>query len=401
MSNIDLSKLEQVAVGIDKVEAKLGSLAAVAPKMRELIVADEQKKLQNIGDIGIAVDHSNASLRNELQNDFPLANWLLSTPASARLRGRSGLAFPHKDENGEWTMLLPTTVGTLPPADTSGACCWLPFDIAKCNGSVILKLLCLKDCESIFDTLVNMNRTPSGGDLTSFFQRPGETVKAARDRMARWSMAFFTARNIILGVSDAGTDVLKPFHGLLEVMENDAVINIDGSSILGAFDALWCRAKLLGSDNFAIAVHPLTYEGIAMAVQPGRFGQLPNGWVKTGDTLTFHGMQFIQDKLVPYDPDTNTGEAWVLDGNAVGAYMGTTLLPTEEFAVRNQVTTTNDPAQGCAAICDYWYNYGATFNTDANRLALITNIPGSASCSGNALQGLEGLINPDTLVPMD
>lgn len=382
MSNANLKQLEQIAVGMDVVEEKFHALSS------------------NIGDIGIAVDQSNAELRNPLQNDFPLVNWLLSTPASARLRGKSGLAYPHKNEDGEWSMLLPTTVGTLPPQDTSGACCWVPLDIAKCNSSMILKMLCLKDCDNIFDNLVNMNRRPSGGDLTSYFQREGETVKDARTRMARLSMAYLTGRTMILGVPDAGTDVLKPFPGLLSVVENDAVMDIDGSNVLGGFDTLWCRIKVLELKNPVIAVHPLTYEGISEAVQPGRFNALPSGWARSGDTITFHGIKFIQDKLVPVDLTTGTGEAWVLDGNTVGAYMATTLMPTDNYIWRGQMSTTDDPAQGCATLCDYYYNYGGVFGTDANRAAVITNIPISANCLGTTLQGLDDLVIPNTLVPM-
>ena len=365
---------------------------------------DHEKVLKqmssNIGDVGISVDFSQNTLRNPMQNNHPLLAWLMNTTMSTMARNsrNRGLSSIHKDENGDWQLMLPFSVYTLPPTDTQGACCWVPFDIAKCGGLVPLHMLCLKDCENIMDSLINMNRVGGGTDLIGQFLRQGETVQAARRRMARMSMSFFTARNVILGVSNAGTDVLKPFHGLLEVMEDVSVVKILGTDPLAAFDSLYCRLQVLGAGNYAIAVHPLTYQGIAAMVQPGRFDRLPDGWTRSGDTIRFRGIQFIQDKAVPVDLTGGVGEAWILDGETTGMYLATDLSPTDNF-VRHGFASTDDPAQGCASECDFYYNLGAAFNNNPNRLAVITDIPLSANCLGTSLQGLDGLITPNTLVP--
>lgn len=369
---------------------------------KALDIAEIIKLSSNIGDIGIATDFSKNMLRNPVQDRHPLVVWLLNTAMSARMRNanRQGLAQIHKDaDTNDWVLLMPYTVGTLPPEDTSNACCWVPLDIAKCGGKVPLKLLCLKDCDSIFDYLVNESRYAGSNDLVGYFLRQGESVKDARKRMARMSMSFFTAYNIILGTSTAGTGILKPFHGLLEVMENAAVIKISGTNILGAFDSLYCRLQVLTGGNYVIAVHPLTYQGIDSAVVPGRFNSLPSGWSRNGSELRFHDMRFIQDKTIPVDLTAGTGEAWLLDGDTTGVYMATDLAPTDRF-IRHGFTSTDDPSKGCASECQFYYNFGAVFNNNPNRLAMITDIPLSANCIGNALQGLDGLVKPDTLVPM-
>lgn len=373
-------------------------LETVAQDLTQII-----KLSSNIGDIGIAPDYSKNVLRNPMQDQYPLLRWLMATSMSSLIRNasRQGLAQIHKDtDTGQWMIMLPYSVGTEAPIDTSGACCWVPLDIAKCGDKAPLNLLCLKDCYDIMDELINENRYPGSNDLTSYFLRPGESVQAARKRMAKMSMAFFTAWNVILGVSSAGTEVLKPFHGLLEVMEDPAVIKIVGSNILGAFDSLMCRLEVLGSGNYTVAVHPLTYQGIDSVVQPGRFNQLPPGWTRGGNgELRFNNIGFIKDKMVPVDMVTGTGEAWVLDGGTTGVYLGTDLFPTDDF-IRHSYASNDDPTKGCASECDFYYNFGSVFNSNPNHLAMITDIPLSANCLGNSLAGLDGLIKPDTLVPM-
>lgn len=362
-----------------------------------------QKQLQNIGDIGIAPDFSNNVLRNPLQNNYPLALWLLNTVLSSQMRQRyreAGLLNPHKDEEGNWVMTFPYTVGTLPPQDTSGACCWVPFDIAKCGGTFPLSLLCLKDCYPILDILINENRRAGSNDLTGYFLRPGESVAEARRRMARLSMAYLTALNLILGVSTAGTDVLKPFHGLLEILEDEAVIKIEGSNILAAFDALGCRIDVLGGTNRVLAMHPLVFTGVDKAVTPGRFNTLPAGWTRNGDVLRYKGVRIITDTVVPIDLETGTGEIWMLDGDSVGAFLGTDLIPTNSFIRRGVFTSTDDPSDGCAQECDFYYNFGGAFSSNPHRLAVIQNVPIDSNCTGIALAGLDCLLTPNTLVPM-
>lgn len=365
--------------------------------------ADVMKKLaSNIGDIGIATDFSRNTLENPLQNSFPLLTWLMNTSMSTMMRNanRRGQAQMHRDpDTGEWMLVAPYSVGTLPPEATTGLCCWIPLDITKCGGQVPLRLLCLKDCDSIMNDLVNQTRIAGSNDLTGYFLRPGETIQAARRRMARLSMAFYTANTVILGVPDAETALLKPFYGLLSVMENAAVIKILGSSILGAFDSLMCRLQVLGGSNYAFAMHPLVYMAVDKEVQPGTFGTLPAGWTRNGSELRFNGIRLIQDKMVPVDMTAGTGEIWLVDGDTTGVYLATDLAPTDSF-IRSGFTSTDNPADGCATDCTFYYNFGGVFNTNPNRLAVITDVPLSANCMGAAMQGLDSLIQPDTLVPM-
>lgn len=365
-------------------------------------VGEIVKLSSKIGDIGYSPDFSNNTLANQMENNHPLVTWLLNTPMTTQMRNaaRSGLAPIHKDaQTGEWMLMIPYSVGTLPPDDTTGACCWVPLEIAKCGGAIPLRLLCLKDCENIMDNFINENRVAGSNDLINVFLRQGESVKDARVRMAKMSMAFFTAYNIVLGVTGAGTKFLKPFHGLLEILEGADVINILGTNILGAFESLSCRWNILSGGSYVIWVHPLTKQAIESVVVEGKNGKLPKGWTRNGNDIAYNGHPVREDKVVPVDVTAGTGEAWVLDGDTTGAYMATDLSPGQDY-IRHGFTSTDDPSQGCATECDFYYNLGGTFNTNPNRLAMITDIPLDANCLGNSLQGLDGLISPNTLVPM-
>lgn len=358
----------------------------------------------NIGGVGIAPDYSNNQLRNPVTDPFPLVTWLRQTALSAQIRNGAsrGLAAIHQDADGNWVLMLPYTVGTKEPTATPNACCWVPLDIAKCGDEVPIRMLCLKDCDNILPNLINAGRRAGSNDLIGYFMRPGESVRQARRRMARTSMAYFTARNMILGLTTAETGFLKPFHGLLEVMEDVTVPHFLGTDILATFARLGCRLSILGGSNYIFAANPIMINTIAEAVQPGQFNTLPTGWTKSADgSVSFMGIRFLADKSIPVDLENGTGEIWLLNGNFVGAYMGTDLTVTNNDFIREGFTSTDDPNNGCASECTYYYNYGTVFKTNPNYLAVIQDVPISANCAGEALVGIDHLITPDTLVPMD
>lgn len=359
------------------------------------------KLASNVGDIGIAPNFSQNQLANPIQNSFPLLTWLMNTSMSTMMRNanRRGDVVIRQDNTGRWWIVLPYLAGTLPPEDTTNLCCWIPLDIAKCGDEAPLYLLCLKDCDNIMNNFVNQIRTGGSNDLTGYFLQPGETVKEAKTRMALQSMMFYTAWTAILGTTTSETALLKPFHGLLEVMEGSGVIKIAGTNVLSAMDALRCRLQVLGGSNFVLAMNPLVYYAVEAVVQPGQNGQLPAGWTRNGNDLRFNGYRIIQDKMVPVDLATNTGEIWVLDGDTTGLYLATDLAPAVGFR-RNGFASTDDPTQGCASECDFYYNLGTAFNMNPNTLAVITDVPLNSACTGATMVGLDNLITPDTLVPM-
>lgn len=390
--NASRRELEAIATDLDTASVELNVAEA----------AQTVKLESNVGDVGMAPDYSNNQLASALMLEHPLLDWLMQTSMSAVLRrtARSGLAQMYKDqETGEWMLMLPYTVYTLPPASTAGACCWVPFDIAKCAANAPLRLLCLKDCYSLFDKLVNKIRRAGSNDLTNYFLRPGETVQEARVRMARLTMAYMTARNVILGVSDAGTETLKPFHGLLEVMENPAVINIAGGNILQAMASLACRLNVLGGNtNFVMAMHPLIYTALQQVVVRDIYGRVPAGWtISANGDVRFMGIRIIQDKIMPIDLDNGTGDIWLIDGNTTGVFLGTNLMPTRDF-INDEFTATDNPDDGCASECTYYWNFGTVANSNPNRLAVITGVPISTNCT-ESLAGLDNITQPTTPAP--
>lgn len=367
-------------------------------------LANESTK-SNVGTVGIGTNYSDNVPANPFQNVFPLVSWLMNTAASRKMQGamnRGAWSVTKKPGDGKYYIQLPWMYGTTEPKNTQGECCWVPLDLAKCGSDAPLALLCLKSCEPIMDSLVNETRKIKANDMICYFQREGESPKEAQKRMDLISMAYFTAINVILGTSATGTETLKPFHGLQEVMEDKAVIKIAGTNILAAFDSVGCRLAVLGDGDYKFACHPLVYEAIKAAVVPGKFnGEYPEGWNKTvnGD-VTFKGYGFIADKLVPCDITKATGDIWVLEGNTVGMVMGTTLQPAENFR-RHTFGATDTPSEGCGTECNYYYNFGAVFGTNANKLAVIYGVPMSANCLGSALDGLDLVLNPKTIVPIN
>lgn len=340
-----------------------------------------------------------------LQTYFPLVDWLMNTAQSRSLRNelngryRDALSnrFHKEDIAGvtKWVMETPRSIWTEPPTSTANECCWLPFDFAKCAGKVPINLLCLKDCGDITDDLMGDILRFNQRNAVSPISRPGETFNEVRRRIDRLSMLFFTAHNVIQGIDDTYTDTLKPFHGLLALLENPAVMHYDGSNLLAAFRSLGCRLDILGG-NQVIAVNPIIYSSIAAAIVPDANGNLPAGWTKNGETVKFHGRSFIQDKLVPVDTAAGTGEAWVLDGDSVGLFLATDLAPTDSFIRYSGHNTESAPR--CGEECMYMYNLGAAFSNNANKLAVITDIPVESACTG-AVADLAALVNPTTLIP--
>ena len=338
------------------------------------------------------------TLRNAIQDRYPLAYWLMNTSFARLLRERSRNPQMFKkstDPDVDWEMVVPGTVYTLDPVNDGADCCWTMPDFAKCADNVPAAMLCLKDCDNIFDTMVyDRLRINNRGSLEGF-AREGESVADVNRRIRHMWMAFYTMHTMILGTMATSDNITKPFHGLLEVLQNDAVISLAGGNLLAAFASLGCRVDVLGHDGGVFAVNPLLYNSIESSVRPDEYGNYPDGWRRGSDgRLRFHGIGFLDDKLVPVDMDTMTGDVWYLDGEAVGGFLA--------YEVGNEYEVDFEfeelpKADGCGRFCHFLYNYGTVANNNANRLMVISNVPVSSACT--EIADLAALINPTTLVP--
>ena len=337
------------------------------------------------------------SLRNELQRYSELATWLMATPFARMMRRRSDdpQKFHRGTEEGvEWEMEIPGTVWTLEPQNAGTDCCWTIPDFAKCAGKVPLDFVCLKDCDKIFDYMVFDRLRINQKSRLEGFAREGETINDVENRIRHLWMAFYTLHTVILGTRDTSDNIVKPFHGLLEVLQNDAVISMSGANILGAFDSVGCRLDVLGGDNWVFATNPLIYRSLESVVVADERGNYPAGWDKVNGRLRFHGIGFIDDKLVPVDMENMTGDIWLLDGSAVGAFLAYNI--GNEMEIRDDFTE-KSKAEGCGQLCTYLYNFGTVANNNANRLMIISDVPVSSACT--EIADLASLINPTTLVP--
>lgn len=337
------------------------------------------------------------SLRNELQRYSEFATWLLDTPFARMMRRRS--TDPQKfhrgsEEGVEWEMEVPGTVYTLEPSNAGADCCWTIPDFAKCAGKAPLNFVCLKDCDKIFDYMVlNRLRINDRVDLEGF-ARSGETVADVENRIRHLWMAFYTLHTVILGTTQTSDNITKPFHGFLEVIQNDAVISISGANILGAFDSIGCRLDVLGGSNWVFVTNPLIYRSLEAVVVADERGNYPVGWSRVNGRLRFHDIGFIDDKLVPVDMENMTGDIWLASGDSVGAFLAYNI--GSELEIRDDFTE-QTKENGCGQLCTYLYNFGTVANNNANRLMVISNVPVSSACT--EIGDLAALINPTTLVP--
>ena len=362
-------------------------------------VVDVEKLATNFIDIiSDCAGLEDYTLRNALQNEYPLAAWLVGTSFARMMRQRStNPQMFHKstEEGVEWEMDVPGTVWTLAPANSGADCCWTMPDFAKCASKVPMSMVCLKDCDNIFDTMVYERlRINDRIDLAGI-ARSGESVDEVNERIRHLWMAFYTMHTAILGTMATSDNITKPFHGLLEVLQNDAVLSIAGANILAAFASIGCRLDVLGGSDWVFALNPLLYRSIEAVVVPDINGNLPAGWTKDGNgRLRFHGIGFIDDKLVPIDLENMTGDIWLLDGSAVGLFLAYNVGNEKE--IRDDFTEQNKE-EGCGRFCTYLYNFGAVANNNANRLMVISDVAVSSDCT--EIADLASLINPQTLIP--
>ena len=337
------------------------------------------------------------TLRNALQDRYPLAVWLMETRMSNVLRDmESDPQRFHKggEDNTQWVMDVPGTVYTLAPANSGDDCCWTIPDFAKCAGSVPMSFVCLKDCDNIFDSLVYDKLRINAKSALERFAREGETINQVENRIRHLWMAFYTMHTAILGTMQTSDNIVKPFHGLLEVLQNDAVVSISGANILAAFDSIACRLAVLGGDDWVFAVNPLIYRSIKAVIKRDERGEYPDGWsVDANGRLRFEGIGFIDDKLVPVDMEAMTGDIWLIDGSATGLYLAYDL----GREAKRDTFTEETKANGCGSECHFLYNFGTVANNNANRVMVISGVPVSSACT--EIADLAELINPTTLVP--
>ena len=338
--------------------------------------------------------------KNVLQNRFPLAVWLLNTSFARYLRQRSTdpeVFTRSADADVIRDMSIPGTVWTLEPTNSATECCWTMPDFAKCDSTVPLYGVCLKDCDNIYEDLFYRRLRIRDRQALDGIARTGDSLKEVNRRLMRLWMAFYTAHTLVLGTHDTSDNINKPMHGLVEVLENDAVLKLYGSNILGAFASLGCRLDVLGGSGYVFACNPIIYNAIKAVVTPDQYNRLPEGWSRNGDTVTFHGIGFIQDAMVPVDLLNSTGEVWMLAGDSVGGFLATNLMPEADFIIEDDFTEL-PKADGCARVCTYMYNFGAVANNNAQRLAVITDVPFNSNCA-DSIGDLGGIIAPTTLIP--
>lgn len=335
-------------------------------------------------------------LASAIQDAFPAFYWLWNTSASAAGRAAFNKMHVRHNGDGKFEMDIPNTrIWTEVPESTDNECCFLPFDFAKCKGTFPLNIFCLKDCDPVFDEFVYRDLNVTRNEAIPGISSPGESFEVVNDRINKLSFAFYTNRTVLMGMKDTYTPTTKPFHGLLEIMNNAAVIAVPSTNIINDFAQVGCRLRVLGDTaQYAFLVHPLIYDSIDAAIVKGQFGEYPAGWSKDNG-LRYLGIPFIADKNMILDFDEGVGEVWLVDGSTTGVLLATDLLVNDRFIKKGGIDVSGDK---CGSECKYYFNYGGVFASDYNRLAKIVDVPIQSACT-DVLGDLKGIISPQTLIP--
>lgn len=362
--------------------------------------AQELVKLATLRDVAVAPNFSDNFLSNPLQNVYPLYTWLSNTSLSRKVK--AGEVNGNITFNGT-NIMLPYEVFTLPIDEIAEGCCWLLPDIDKCANDAPMSLLCLKDCENKLMSILDRIQKGKANDMIGYFLRQGETLADARKRLAREMMAFYTANTVINGTMDTETPILKPYHGLYQVIrDSSTALTINGEDLESAIEIALCRIAIMnqysGTGEYSMSMHPLIYASVASFVRAGQYGTLADGWsMGSNGYLSVNGIQLLPDVRVPYNQETATGDIWILDGRYVGNYLVTSLMPADEFIDETTVVN-NVVANGCATDCTYYWNAGAAFTTNPTTIIVIQGVQATDACM-EASAGLDNIITPNTLVP--
>lgn len=366
-----------------------------------------QKNMENSGSnlpYGISKDYSKAlpSL-GDFQITSPMVQSMLRSMAESRIATFS------QNNQGDW-FTESYTWGTTDPDDGNG-CCFTPFEIQACAENAKVFALCLVDCETTLDKMMNSVVKYKGTDLLNFFQRLGMTYDQSMQYIAWYSFAFRTQRTIAQGLVGYQGPGIRPFHGIAEVMSNKAVTPIQSSDILGAFAQAGCILDVLNqgsSTNYAIFVHPVGITAIKGVVTEGKNGRLPEGWEK-GNFGTFHGARVeLKFKGIPVVPDvyvpkdlieTNTFEAYIIDLSVTEVAMFYSDLMIPSSAIYSSQTTS--PSDNCRfVVCDVYENAGVAHCANYARNILLTGMPLGANCSAGVFSRIMGALDGYVPFPM-
>lgn len=363
-----------------------------------------QKNIQNNGVVGISRDFSKAVPQlGELGLTSPMVASLLEAVSESAIGDFS------KNEKGEW-VVSSYSWGTADPDDGEG-CCFVPFELQAAKEQAKIFKLCLKDCETTLDKMMNSQLGFKGTDLVNYFQRLGWTYDQSLKFLAWYSFAFRTQRVIAQGLTTLkGVKGLRPFHGVAEVMAHNAVTPIKSADVLAAFAQAGAVLDILNQSaqgDYKIFVHPLGHIAIEEKIVPGINGQLPAGWERGNFgtyqgvpvTLKFHGVPVVKDIYVPKDQKAGTFEAYIIDTATTKASMVYKDLMIPEDAIYTGQTL--DPDTNCDFVtCDIYENAGVVHSANYARNILVAGMQLSGNTPANIFTRIQSVLDGEVPFPM-
>lgn len=367
-----------------------------------------ESKMENNAVVGISRDFSKAQPSlTDLALTSPMVQSMLESIKDSTIGQFT------RDAKGDWTVAS-YTWGTTDPDDGNG-CCFVPFKLQAGKEQAKVFGLCLKDCESTLDKMMNKQFDFKGTDLVNYFQKIGWTYDQSLQFLAWFSFAFRTQRTIAQGTTTiTGVPGLRKFHGIVEAMSHEAVTPIMSPDVLAGFAQAGHVLDILtpnGVQGYAIFVSPLGHIAIDEVVKPGLNGALPDGWERgdfgtffgTKVTLKFKGVPVVRDIYVPKDKVAGTFEAYIINTNTTKASMVYKDLMIPEDAIYTSQTI--EPDSNCKmTVCDVYENAGVVHSANYAKNILIAGMKMSASAPVSLFTRVAGMIDgevpfPNAVVP--
>jgi len=416
MPNLTLTK-EMKALNY---QANLQPTVLPTNALREIAV--DMKELKNVP-IGAATIYSDATAANAPHNQDPFIAWLWNTNASRRVRAniRSRLEQIRRADDGSVWLKLPKNYFTKELPDLDGDCCWTPVKWAVVGDEVELKFLCLKDCESYMDRIIDEVQTVGSPDLQTMVQRTRMNARQVKVANAIESMALYTNINIVNGVPDFSGGILMEFNGLQAELEKPNTLDIAESDIFSLFTSFRPRLQVLlslyGVGQKVFWMNPVTLMEIKTTIEHQVAGLIISGLNVTspmypGFSINSNGDVFFDNVPLRSSPSfaafngDNLGDIVFADGDSIGVYLTSPIRlenTPNNIHIRNEFTITGENrALGCATDCDMYSNVGAVFNFNTNHLAKLSGI-NIQPCfvTRESIAGMEGMIETNTLISPD
>jgi len=308
----------------------------------------------------------------------------LASGAAAR-RVKSVLEYKEDCTTGDGYIVIGKEAYTTLPEDTGGACCYRPsLEMEAKQYLAKPARICMERCytEDELDTLKDRKVLPIDANPLALTG----TNWYERDIQEFSNLAtMFLERTVALGQKDISAPLLRPFPGLLDVINKESTITLDGSNLLSTIKTIDCTDSFVQGDwlvlGNAIGIKAFNQ---AMATFSEKAGYTPG--------FKYQTQEF---KSAIFSLESMTTELWILDLNKVGLILdGAPTFNLNELTAR-ETYSDSDP---CYQVCVQFKRRGFVFSTGLNSVFRVQNVGVGVDCA-SVIGRFAPLANQFTLIP--